>query len=493
MICAAIKGPTYNEAIEQITHVLPFADMIELRLDLFESIDIEALRALMERFEIPIIFTLRSLRQGGSYPHSEKKRLENIQQIATLNPHFLDIEFDDVPEKFITDLTYAFPSIKLILSYHNFNEIPKDLDALLASMQTIPAYWYKLAVYADNAVKAIQFLLWGADKPNTITVCMGKEAQFTRILAPIFNIPLTYAALDEDHATAPGQLSAKELVERYNYKSITPNTRIYALIGDPVNKSVSDQTHNYVFNQCELDAVYVKIPLDPQHLEAFLALAPLLPFLGLSVTMPLKEHILPLVYVVNKEVSFIGAVNTLTLKANKYYGTNTDGCGALNALERHLSVEGKHIVILGAGGAAKAILYESIKRKAQVTVVNRTVEKAEKLAEQYNCGYSSLDDFSKVAENGYDIIINTTPDSMPIQNKDLLEKKVAMDIKTRPQYSDFLNFAHSKNCTIVFGYEMFVEQAIGQYNVWFNNIVTEDECRKLLYEKTLKALYELST
>ncbi|MFA6915093.1 MAG: shikimate dehydrogenase [Parachlamydiales bacterium] len=489
MICVAIKGPTFSDARHQISLALQYADIIELRLDLFNTLDLQALEALRNEHSIPMIFTLRNLDQGGHYLHSETNRLQDIERIAQLKPEYLDIEYNVSPS-FIEKIATQYPDTKLILSYHNTKSTPDNLDAIWEIMRSIRAHWYKIAVMANSPLDALRLAIWSKEHSNIIAISMGSHGQFTRIIAPFLNAPLTYACVEEskDSATAPGQLCGPLLIERYNYRKLNSQSQIYCLIGNPVDKSLSDLTHNHLFKQLDINAVYVKIALTPEELPKFLHLAKQLPIQGLSVTMPLKEHIVPLLDEVDHEASAIGAVNTLVLENGKYKGYNTDCRGALNAIESQIPVRNKKLVVIGAGGAAKSIVYEALQRGAHVTVANRTVEKAEKISKKFHCNYCSLENLSSVALTGYDIIINTTPESLPIKEKDLLYKTVAMDIKTRPQYTDFLNLAHSKQCKLVFGYQMFIEQALGQYKLWFGNILNIEECRRILLKKTQKIL-----
>lgn len=487
MICVVIKGPTLIETHQQISEALAYADIVELRLDGFLELDVEALKILRSHFSIPMIFTLRSQQQGGHYTQSEENRLTDIRRLAVLKPEYLDLE-NHVPSDFIEELSLQYPQIKLILSYHNFTETPENLEGIFQEMQKTPASFYKIAVTAQNCLDAMRLLCWTKNSPKKlIAISMGSHGQISRILAPVMECPITYVSLDENQKSAPGQLSAKTLIEQYHYHSLNPCTALYGLIGDPVDLSISDETHNAFMAACDLDAVYVKIQVKAFELSAFLQYAKRLPFHGLSVTMPLKELVMPFLDEVAPQALAIGAVNTLLFEEDRIFGCNTDGIGALNAIERECQVHDKRIVIIGAGGASKAIAFEAQRRGGLVTIINRNAEKALQIAQSLSCVGQGLDYMPTCSKEGYDILINCTPVSPPSIFNEMLPQAIAMDIVTNPKETEFLKNATAKGCRIIYGYRMFIEQALGQFNFWFKDIDMV-ESRKILEKKALDIL-----
>lgn len=488
MLCVVIKGPSITEAIHQIETALKYADLVELRLDFFNSLETETLKHLRGKFSIPMIFTLRSQQQGGNYQQSENCRLDQIRQLAALNPEYLDLE-SHIPRPFIEEIARKHPQIKVILSSHNFTETPQDLESLYCEMKRSPAHFYKIAVTAHNAVDALRLVSWAKKSDNQlIAISMGLYGQLSRILGPVIGNPITYASLDSESLTAPGQLSAKTLRERYHYRSLTPRTAIYGLIGDPVDLSISDETHNHFMRVCGLEAVYVKIPVKATELSEFLQLAKQLPFSGMSVTMPLKECILPYLDRIDPHALEVGAVNTLLFQNGKITGFNTDGKGALNAIAKKMVIQGKQVVVVGAGGAAKAIAYEINQRGGSVTIINRDEDKAKELATRVHGHAKGLEQMSECAKKGYDVLINCTPLPLPIAFEDILPQALVMDIKTKPKDTPFLKCALEKKCPVVYGYEMFVHQAVIQFTLWFKERVNASECCQILEKKAVEAL-----
>lgn len=448
MLCATIK----HESRDAIRRANRDADLIELSLNLFQPLNIGELRNLCRK---PVIFKLKEA---------------DPAQLALL-PDYVDLPHTTSPKVF-EEIRKLFPQIKRICSYHDY-ETTGDLDALFAKLRSTPAEIYKITTMAQSTTDSLRMLQL-VKKHRCIGICMGELGAITRILAPIFGAPWTYAPDEEIQQTAPGQILLKELVNIYNFRDHSPSTSPYGLIGDPVSKSQSHQMHNFAFKKLGLDAVYVKMRVTKEELKIFFPLCCELGFKGLSVTMPLKESIRE--YLDHYHAK---AINTVEFREDGAYGWNTDGPGALNALEKRGRVKGKRIVLLGAGGAAYGIAEEAKKRGAHLGVVNRTLHRAQTLAKEVGGDAYPLSAFSEVAKEGYDILINCTSvgmgddERLPIPATELLEKKLVMDIISRPRITAFLAAAKERGCEIVEGTEMFIQQAVGQYCYWFKKRIAD--------------------
>jgi 3-dehydroquinate dehydratase/shikimate dehydrogenase len=281
-------------------------------------------------------------------------------------------------------------------------------------------------------------------------IAMGPHVSFIRVLGPLMGNYFDYACFDENHATASGQISIAEFHDIYHYTNLNPNTRIYALLGHPVAHSLGHQLHNQYFLDHEKSSVYVKIDIEQPDLKDFLKLAHTLPFDGFSVTMPLKQVTGQLV---NNPCE--DAINTLLRDKKDWQGFNTDGVGALQAL--NLTKPSK-ILILGFGGAARGIGYALEGAGHQVTYVYRS--------QQDNQDWGN--------DSNFDGFISTLPPTA-WENIHPIFKKVmsflrpdiwVMDINYN-QASFFEDFAAKKGCLIISGYQMFLEQAKLQWKYWF--------------------------
>lgn len=488
MICAVIKGPDLKAIYQQIEKVTPHADLIELRLDLFEGIDQASLMQLRKATPLPMIFTLRSQQQGGSDRSLLSDHLQHLRSLLALNPEYLDVE-SHLPSSFFEEMQQHYPKIKVICSYHDFTHTPDDLDTLYQTLKQKPAFYYKIAVMANSSIDALRGLCWTKQQDKQlIAVSMGPLGEISRILAPIVGSLITYASVDEDLKTAPGQCSLETLLGIYRYRSLAPKTKVYGLIGEIVDKSMSDETHNALMKAAGIDAVYVKMSVRPDQLKEALKLIKQLPFSGMSVTMPLKELVIPHLDHIDPIAEKIGAVNTLVFRNDQIHGFNTDGIGALQAIEKSFPIKDKKVVILGAGGAAKAIAYEASRRGAQVIILNRDKEKAVSLAKSLGGVGKGLDQMKECYLEGYDLLVNCTPLDMPINKEFIIPFCLVMDIKTRPKAPLFLEEAKKKNCDLIYGYQMFVEQAVGQFDLWFDGGVPTQMSREIIEGKVLELL-----
>lgn len=443
MLFACISRPELLKNLEGV-------DGVELRLDLFPILDLKQIKQILDQYSC--ILTLRRASQ------SEGEREKKIIELLQLNPPFFDLEWD-MRETFLIDVIAKYSKTKFILSYHNFEQTPDDLDGIYRAMVRFPTFGYKIAAMSLSTNDALRMLLLSKKHPNLSTICMGEKGEFARVLGPVFGNQIDYGAVNNQEKVAPGQLCLHDLLTIYRYRSLEKKTALYGLIGDPVDKSQGHIYHNDLFRDKKTNALYVKMGLCPEEISTFFPLAREIGFRGLSVTMPLKEAIVSHIDKPDRNVLGCKASNTLLLKEGCVFGTNTDGVGALDAIEKRGSVDGKKVVIIGAGGASRAIAFEAKKRGAEVWIVNRTKEKGRILAEDLECkfGFPSF----------YDILACCTPSNLEIDQKWILEGALVMDITYAPKETPFLLAAKAKGCEIIYGEEMFINQAKLQTKFWF--------------------------
>lgn len=473
LLFGAHLGPDLAAVEASLKRAEPFIDGLELRLDAFSHIDLDALRAFLRKTSLPIMLTLRRHDQGGFFKGSEKERLKLLETLCELKPAYVDLEWD-VPEEFRRKLFEAHFEIVFLSSFHDFSSTPVDLETAYQKINTPYAHIYKIAITAQSTLDALQMLAFvqkHSHEQKMIGIAMGEEGEATRILAPVVGCCLTYAALSSEESTAPGQLTAQELQTLYRFRSLNRHTQVYGVIGDPVDKSLGAIVHNAVFSHADLNAVYLKMRVIKEELAAFISLARALPFEGFSVTMPHKETILPLLDQLSDDTQAIGACNTIVIEKIGLKGENTDGIGSLNALERVAPVAGKHMLVVGAGGAAKALTFEAMRRGASVTIINRTAKRAIEIAKTFGCRGGGWELFPEVCANGYDILVNCIPESDQIEEQWILPETLVMDMVYIPKHTPLLNKAKQKKCRIVFGNQMFAEQALEQERIWFADAI----------------------
>ncbi len=251
---------------------------------------------------------------------------------------------------------------------------------------------------------------------------------------------------------------------------INSKTKLCCVIGNPIEQSISPLVHNAAYKALGLNYVFLafKVTQVKEALEGLKAMN----VTGISVTIPHKLEVLKYVDEVDKVAAEIGAANTIVNKEGRFIATNTDWIGALKALEKKTSLSGKRIALLGAGGAARALIYGLVKRGAKVTVFNRTKVKARQLGKYFQLeGTYLLSDIEKIKKA--EIIINTTSVGMipnisesPIPNECINSSQIIFDIINKPYETKLLQYAKIRGATIIHGYEMLLYGAAEQFQLF---------------------------
>lgn len=477
MRVASILCSDLTTARQQITKALLYCDLIELRLDFLSTLNIPAIKELRSEMQRPVIFTLRKKSQGGHCELAEQERLANIQQLAMLLPDYIDLEFD-VPLDFVQQLRVDYPGIKLIRSYHDFSATPVNLDDLFNAIYDPLFDVIKLATFANNLCDSLRLLIFisqASQKHKLAAMAMGEYGQVTRILAPMLGSILTYGSVEENGRAAPGQLTLQELTDIYRVQNLNRDTQIYALLGYPVVQSPGHLFHNKVFQQLQKNAVYVKLKLAPENLAEAMTLLRQLPFAGFSVTIPHKETIVNYVDELSKEANIIQTTNTIKRVGEKYHGFNTDGVAGADVLAKKIALSGTQVLILGAGGSAKALAYALQERGAGVTLCNRTLTRAQAFIGQYGGRAIDFTALFAMSSLPYAVIINTLPaDAFSEQCADWQlpsvthDNAIAMDIVLKPLITPFLQKAESAGYHCISGDALFLGQALCQLQIWFD-------------------------
>lgn len=246
-------------------------------------------------------------------------------------------------------------------------------------------------------------------------------------------------------------------------------TLVYGVIGDPIEHSLSPVMHNRAFRHVGYNGAYLAFhvqTLDRDTIHGIKALG----IQGLSVTIPHKVTVMDLIDDVDDQARKIGAVNTLVNDNGNLTGCNTDCIGAVKALEEKTGIQGREVVMIGAGGAARAVGYGVLSGGGRLTIVNMLQDEGEALASELDVSYYPLADFSRL---DYEILINTTPvgmspdtDAMPVPPNNLKPGAVVMDIIYNPLQTKLLREAKKIGCSTVDGVSMFVFQGAAQFELW---------------------------
>nr|WP_320010615.1 shikimate dehydrogenase [uncultured Desulfobulbus sp.] len=254
---------------------------------------------------------------------------------------------------------------------------------------------------------------------------------------------------------------------------IDGQTKLFGIIGKPVTHSMSPAMHNGAFAHLGINGVYV--PMEPSNLEQGFYGLQALGFIGVSVTVPFKVEIMAYLDSIDPVAQKIGAVNTLHFDRSDPQkvvctGYNTDWMGSNQALADEMTLQGSRVLVLGAGGAARAVGFGLIEAGAEVIITNRTVSKGEDLAKQLGCAFVPAEDLAALEAEA---LVNTTSvgmhpfeDGIPIQ-ENLLEKfAVVMDIVYAPLQTRLLREAAARGCRTIDGLKMLQYQGAAQFTLW---------------------------
>jgi 3-dehydroquinate dehydratase/shikimate dehydrogenase len=480
------------------------ADLIEWRIDRLTD-DAVGLDQLIERCPLPCIVTCRPIWEGGEYKHDEVGRLALFQRVAGASrpPAYIDVELAAYQSTAaVKPCVESFGDTGLILSAHDFDTRPADLLSKLEAMaqqeacRVIKVAWQARSL-RDN-IEAFEII--GQKLKPTIALCMGPFGLPSRVLARKFGALLTFASLDDDAATAPGQVSIGQMKNLYRWDSIDSKTQVYGVIGYPVGHSMSPAIHNAGFDQTGYNGVYLPMPIGLGY-ESFKATVgtwlefKALHFRGASVTIPHKENLLRFVAEQGGEIEelaqTIGAANTLTVRADgAIYASNTDYAAALDSVCAALDIErgdlgGRRVAVIGAGGAARAVVAGFAAYGAEVVIYNRTPAKALALAEPFGedgpVVGTALD---QLDASDCEMFINCTPigmhpdvDASPLSAgklQSLGRGAVVFDTIYNPAETMLVRQAKEAGCVTISGAEMFVRQAAGQFELWTDHAAPRD-------------------
>lgn len=464
LVCVTVARGTHKKTIrEYLEAAQNGAKLVELRLDFIRN-QVNLTR-LLENKPAPVVITCRRSADGGLWRGSEDERLTLLRTAIAKGVDYVDLE-DDIAGKIP-----RYGKTKRIVSYHNFIETPKNLEEIHERLSKLDPDIIKIATTATTPHHNLRALRLVRDsKIPTVAFCMGELGAISRIMLAKFGGPFSYASFDPERQVAPGQFTYLEMMKRYRYESIDANTEFYGVVADPVMHSLSPHVHNCAFKRLGLNKVYLPIRVPSVDLELFLRDCEELGIRGLSVTIPHKEAVLQALAQNDEAVKEIGACNTMFRKDGKWIGYNTDSVAAMAAIDRMFPSEepGKALshktaLVLGAGGAAKAIIFGLRQRGADVAISARTESRAQALATEFK---------GRVVPWGIrhltktHLIVNCTPVGMhpdvndtPFDGNHFKPEHVVFDTVYNPEQTLFIKQARAAGARTITGAEMFVSQA----------------------------------
>src|SRR5947208_9589238 len=471
-VCIAFFGSDAAQLIEKAQSIVRHNTFIEFRLDYIARPAL-ALSRIKEFTEfhphVTVIATCRRAASGGKFQGSIAAQLEILAKAAAAGCQLVDIELQTAIRLKPAQLDRLRSKAAIVLSFHDFKATQK-LDETLKKMSTYPADFYKIVSTAtslyDNVVM-MKFLEKHQDAHSLVGLCMGEQGIISRVLGVRAGSAFTFGALTADEKTAPGQVTAHELRSIYRIDQVDAATKVYGVAGDPIEHSLSPAIMNAALRRENVNGVF--LALHAKSLKDLLACVKEIPIHGLAITMPHKQAILPHLDNSDPFTAKIRACNTIVRSADgKLYGFNTDTSGVVRPLEQRIGLQNAKILVLGAGGAARAAVFGLKDRGAQVSILNRSVAAAQKLGRQARARTIKRPELKKLE---FDVIINATPVGMgntkesPL-NAEEIKAKYVFDMVYDPSETRLLKLAKERGCEVIAGSEMFVHQAARQFEIW---------------------------
>lgn len=465
-ICVVLTEPDTDGALRRMEELAPVADLFEVRADLMASVDLAVLR---ERAPRPLVLTCRASSQGGQMPDGDPARRETLVAGLELGFDYVDVEYELLSSTVRAHSTGR----RLVLSHHDLTGTPGDLEGLYDRMCEPGPAVVKIVVtpriFADvGRVLALCERVRERGPVPLIAFSMGRLGLPTRLLGGRYGAPWTYAASATGREAAPGQLGVDAMARLYRVRDVTKATRVYGLVGTDVSRSLSPALHNRAFAERSLDAIFV--PISADDLDAFWNALPLLDLSGFSVTRPYKGDVIPRLASVDEAARRMASVNTVVRNGNGWIGASTDGGGVLKPLRERTELAGRDVVILGAGGAARAAASALAAEGARVMVLARDPERA---AEASRPSGSASGPLSALLHTHWDILINATPvGQSPNESESLVPAallrpgKLVFDMVYSPRETRLLREARAAGCVTVEGLEMLAAQGALQFEMW---------------------------
>jgi len=471
-LCLALSEATTEAMLAAMRAVPDGVDIVELRLDAVADLDAEQVRRLCAARNRPIIVTNRAEREGGLRSQPEDERLETLRIAAACGADYVDVELD------ASAALGALPGrTARIVSHHDFGATPGDLDAWVDRLRDAGADIAKLAVTARSFADApavLRLLRRRAAEAPLIALAMGEAGVATRILAGKFGGFLTFASAAAGHETAPGQIGVQDMLGMYRFADIGPETEVYGVAANPVAHSLSPAIHNAAFAAVRRNAVY--LPLKVDDCAALLDDMTPLGLFGLSVTIPHKATMCALMDEVDEISARVGVINTVRLSGGRRSGCNTDVAAAVGGIASAAAragiadLRGRSVLLVGAGGAGRAIAWGLHAEGVVLTIANRTATRAVALADELGVESCPLADIAGLRP---DILVNATSrgmwpdvDDSPVPRELLRNGMVVFDSVYNPAETRLLREAAEAGCITASGLEWFAAQAAAQFEYW---------------------------
>jgi len=485
-ICVAVIGTDASDMVDRAEALVRDNPFLEFRLDYLAkpALALGKIKHFIDYNPQSIcIATCRRVPSGGKFKGSVAAQLDILSKAVAAGCQLVDVELQTAVRCKPSQISVLRSRGSVILSFHDFKQT-RNLDETLEKMSSIPADFYKIVTTAttlhDN-VTMMKFLEQRGDQYSLVGMCMGEQGFISRVLGVRAGSAFTFAAMNAEEKTAPGQVTSQVLRNTFRIEQVDTATKVYGVVGDPVAHSLSPAIMNAAMRRENVNAVYVA--LHAKTLKDLLACVKDIPIHGLSVTMPYKEAILKYLDNTDSHTTKVGACNTIVrMQDGKLYGFNTDTAGVVRPLEQRITIAESKILVLGAGGAARAAVFGLKERGAEVYILNRNVAKGQKLARQARARTAKRQDLKKLK---FDVVINATPVGMGASresplNENEINTQYLFDMVYDPSETRLMELARARGAQIIPGIEMFVQQAARQFEIWTGKPAPGDEMLRVV-------------
>lgn len=482
MICVTIGRTRHRMIIaEHAALVQRGAQLAELRLDWISRPP--DLNKLLKGRPGPVVVTCRRPADGGRWKESEDARRMLLRQSIVMGAEYVDLEAD------VAQAIPRYGKTRRIISHHDFERTPDNLQEIHDNLCRLDPDVVKLVTMAQSPADNVRLLkLVSESKVPTIGFCMGELGLASRLLCVKYGSPFTYATFSKDRVLAPGQIPFDDMRSLYHVDEMNHETQVFGVIGDPIAHSHSPLIHNAALRHEGLNAVYLPLRIPTDEFKPTLDAYAALEIRGYSVTIPHKQAAAAFAQFRDPIAEETGAANTLYQdRANRWFAANTDYEAALASLRLGMEgrdLSGMRVLMLGAGGVARAIGLGCSRAGCVLTVTNRHKQRAQDLAESLGCQFCTWENRGSVE---CEIVINCTPVGMwpemnetPFPQHWLRENMLVFDTIYNPENTLLLKEARERGCRTVSGLEMFIRQAAAQFEVFAQRPAPLDVMRDAL-------------
>lgn len=476
MICVSIGLSRHTNMIEHHNHVAGQGiQLVELRIDCIKrAVNLER---LLKNRPCPVVVTCRRPEDGGQWADSEDKRLMLLRAAIAEGVEYVDLEDE------IAGNIPRFGKTKRIVSYHNLDETPENLAEIHEAMKGKEPDIIKLATMAqcwNDCVRMLD-LVQASDVP-TVGFCLGDIGVPTRILGGRYGAPFVYATFHRKREMTPGEISYDRMMRRFRYDKITNETKVFGVLGEPIDDPLAPVVFNDAAGQTGQDGVFVPFRIRQEELEAFLGECPKMGVYGLVLSSDSQKPAFEFTTTADRLSTEIERADTLAISGEQVDGYNVLSRAAMDVLRAACGdtkagedpadtpLSGKKALVLGAGSAARAVAVGLVQHNVDVTVAARNETVAQDLAVHLRCNALAWKDRHNSLA---DIVVNCTPvgrhpgvDETPYAHEHIQRSNIVMDLVYDPEQTLLIKQARQVQCRVATGVDVYVRRTALQFKAF---------------------------